>query len=84
MGFVLERRRAFWPNPQTRAEAARLYAEGMQLREVLERYPNEVISVSGASGVGQRDERSMRIGRCSRRAWVSRTSTPTTAPPSSG
>jgi hypothetical protein len=52
MGFVLERRRAFWPNPQTRAEAARLYAEGMELREVLERYPNEVISVSGGKRRG--------------------------------
>jgi hypothetical protein len=47
MSLVLERRRAFWPNPRTRAEAARLYAGGMELREVLERYPNEVISVSG-------------------------------------
>ena len=81
MSFVLERRRAFWPNPQTRAEAARLYAEGMELREVLERYPNEVISVSGGK---PRGERSMRITRCSGRTWVSRTSTPTTAPPSSG
>ena len=52
MGFVLERRRALWPNPQTRAEAARLYAEGMELREVLERYPNEVISVSGGKPRG--------------------------------
>jgi hypothetical protein len=52
MSFVLERRRAFWPNPQTRAEAARLYAEGMELREVLERYPNEVISVSGGKPRG--------------------------------
>ena len=52
MGFVLERRRALWPNPQTRAEAARLYAEGTELREVLERYPNEVISVSGGKPRG--------------------------------
>jgi hypothetical protein len=47
MGFGLERRRAFWPNPHTRAEAAQLYAERMELREVLGRYPNEVIRASG-------------------------------------
>jgi hypothetical protein len=52
MGFVLERRRAKWPNPQTRAEAARLYDEGMPLRDVLERYPDEVISVSGGKRRG--------------------------------
>jgi len=52
----LERRREFWPNSQTRAEAARLYAarlydsrlyadDGVEnLKEVLERYPDEVIS----------------------------------------
>lgn len=52
MSTVLERRRAFWPNPKTRAEAARLYASGMELKEVLERYPNEVISVSGGKPRG--------------------------------
>lgn len=52
MSFVVDRRRAFWPNPQTRAEAARLYAEGLELREVLERFPNEVISVSGGRSRG--------------------------------
>jgi hypothetical protein len=52
MSAVLRRRRALWPNPQTRAEAARLYAQGMELREVLERYPNEVISVSGGKRRG--------------------------------
>lgn len=52
MSVVLERRRAFWPNPQTRAEAARLYAGGMQLSEVLKRYPNEVVRVSGGKPRG--------------------------------
>lgn len=52
MSIVSDRRRAFWPNTQTRAEAARLYAEGMELRGVLERYPNEVISVSGGKSRG--------------------------------
>lgn len=52
MSSVLERRRALWPNPLTRAEAARLYAEGMELKAVLERFPNEVISVSGDKSRG--------------------------------
>ena len=52
MSTVLERRRAFWPNPETRAEAARLYAAGMELREVLERYPDEVIRFSGGKPRG--------------------------------
>jgi len=46
MTTVLERRRAFWPDTTTRAEAARLYADGMELREVLARFPNEVVKVS--------------------------------------
>lgn len=52
MGFVLDRRRAFWPDPKTRAEAAKLYAGGMELREVLELYPNEIIRVSGGKPRG--------------------------------
>jgi hypothetical protein len=44
MNRVVERRLAYWPNKQTRAEAARLFAGGMELGEVLARYPNEVIS----------------------------------------
>jgi hypothetical protein len=52
MNFVFDRRLAFWPDPQTRAEGARLYAEGLELREVLRRYPNEVISVSGGKPRG--------------------------------
>ena len=52
MSGVYERRLAHWPNPQTRAEAARLYDEGMELRDVLERYPDEVISVSGGKPRG--------------------------------
>jgi hypothetical protein len=82
MSSVYERRLAHWPNPQTRAEAARLYDEGMELREVLERYPNEVISISGANRAEPRGERSVRTGLRSRRNRVSRTSTPTTAVPS--
>jgi hypothetical protein len=42
----VERRLAYWPNKETRAEAARLFAEGMELRKVLERYPDEVVSVN--------------------------------------
>src|SRR5262249_10145088 len=45
MNRVAERRLTLWPNQQTRAEAARLLAEGMALSEVLARYPNEVIAV---------------------------------------
>ena len=71
MSTVLERRRAFWPNPDTRAEAARLYAAGMELREVLERYPDEVIRVSGGKPRGRRVERSMHTGRYFRRSSVS-------------
>lgn len=52
MSLVVERRRAFWPNPQTRAEAARLYAGGMELREVLQRCPDDVIRVSGGKARG--------------------------------
>jgi hypothetical protein len=44
MNRVVERRLAYWPNKQTRADAARLLAGGMELGEVLARYPNEVIS----------------------------------------
>jgi hypothetical protein len=52
MSSVVERRRAVWPNPKTRAEAARLYAGGMELRDVLERYPNEVVSDFGGKPRG--------------------------------
>ena len=54
MTSVLERRRAFWPNPETRAEAARLYdaGNGLSLKAVLERYPNEVIRTSGGKPRG--------------------------------
>lgn len=52
MNFVLERRRVHWPNPKTRAEAARLYEDGMELKEVLERYPNEIVTVWGGKERG--------------------------------
>ncbi|GAB1816713.1 hypothetical protein [Mycobacterium sp. MUNTM1] len=52
MSTVLERRLAKWPDPQTRAQAAALYAQGMELRAVLQGYPNEVISVSGGKTLG--------------------------------
>ncbi|WP_156298227.1 hypothetical protein [Mycobacterium paragordonae] len=42
MNRVVERRLAYWPDLRTRAEAARLFADGMELRQVLARYPNEV------------------------------------------
>jgi hypothetical protein len=45
MNRVVERRLAYWPNKQTRAEAARLFAGGMELGEVLARFPNEVPAV---------------------------------------
>ena len=42
---VVERRLAYWPNEQTRAEAARLlFEEKMTLAKVLDRYLDEVIS----------------------------------------
>jgi hypothetical protein len=44
MNRVVERRLAYWPDPQTRAEAARLFVvEGWGLARVLARYPGEVI-----------------------------------------
>ena len=47
MSRVSERRLRLWPDPVTRAEAAKLYEGGMELRAVLERYPNEVVTVDG-------------------------------------
>lgn len=45
MNRFVERRLAYWPNAQTRAEAARLfYVERWGLGKVLALYPNEVIS----------------------------------------
>jgi hypothetical protein len=42
---VVERRLAYWPNKETRREAARLFVDGMELGEVLARYPDEVPAV---------------------------------------
>jgi len=39
---VVERRLEYWPNDETRAEAARLYARGRTLGEVLAQFPDEV------------------------------------------
>ena len=60
MNRVVERRLALWPNEQTRAEAARLLAGGMELGEVLARYPNEVIAV----------DRGKRRGAARRAIWA--------------
>jgi hypothetical protein len=60
MNRVVERRLAYWPNPETRAEAARLFADGMELREVLARYPNEVPT----------DFRGTRRGAARRAIWA--------------
>jgi hypothetical protein len=60
MNRVVERRLALWPNKQTRAEAARLLAGGMELGEVLARYPNEVIAV----------DRGKRRGAARRAIWA--------------
>lgn len=44
MNRVVERRLAYWPNEQTRAEAARLLVEEeMTLAKVLDLFPNEVV-----------------------------------------
>jgi hypothetical protein len=60
MNRVVERRLALWPNKQTRAEAARLLDGGMELGEVLARYPNEVIAV----------DRGKRRGAARRAIWA--------------
>lgn len=60
MNRVVERRLALWPNGQTRAEAARLLRGGMQLGEVLARYPDEVIVV----------DRGKRRGAVRRAIWA--------------
>jgi hypothetical protein len=43
MNRVVERRLAYWPDKETRREAARLFIGGMELGEVLASYPDEVI-----------------------------------------
>jgi hypothetical protein len=60
MNRVVERRLSLWPNKQTRAEAARLLAGGMELGEVLARYPNEVVIV----------DRGKRRGAARRAIWA--------------
>lgn len=60
MNRVVERRLSLWPNKETRVEAARLLAGGMELGEVLARYPNEVIAV----------ERGKRRGAARRAIWA--------------
>jgi hypothetical protein len=42
VNFVVERRLAKWPDANSRADAARLFAEGASLAEVLCRYPEAV------------------------------------------
>ena len=44
MNIVVARRLEKWPNRESRAEAARMLAEGASLAEVLQRYPEEVPS----------------------------------------
>lgn len=60
MNRVVERRLSLWPNRETRAEAARLLAGGMELGDVLARYPNEVIAV----------DRGRRRGAARRAIWA--------------
>jgi hypothetical protein len=42
LNFVVERRLAKWPDVDSRADAARMLAEGASLTEVLHRYPHGV------------------------------------------
>lgn len=46
-----QKRLGYWPNAVTHAEAARLFAGGMSLAEVLARYPDEVVSVRDGATV---------------------------------
>lgn len=60
MNRVVERRLSLWPDKKTRAEAARLLAGGMELGEVLARYPDEVVAV----------DRGKRRGAARRAIWA--------------